>query len=148
MSNLDTPQGSLFSDILRSFVSLPKWVKFWLLFILGPVNAASLFFLSEPGGVTVAVLVWAGMLLSGLPVPFQRGISKAASIGHLVPWTALVAYIVFATPQGSAAYGQYLTLLTLLNSVSLAFDFVDSFKWLRGDRAVVRPAADTAPGRT
>lgn len=135
-----TKPASLFSDILNSFISLPKWVKFWLMFILGPVNMASLFFLGQPGGVWVAVLAWTGMLLSLAPVPFERGISKAAALGHVPPWTILVIYIFFfARPEATGAYGIYLTILGVVNTISLGFDYLDSYKWLRGDRAVVRP---------
>ena len=139
---MTSSSNSLATDVLQSFISLPKWVKFWLMFILGPVNVASLFFLGEPGAGLIAVLVWVGMLLSGAPIPFERGISKAAALGHLVPWTILVALILFARPEGgSAAYQTYLTVLAVVNSISLAFDYLDSYKWFKGDRAIVRPAS-------
>ncbi|AXI48068.1 hypothetical protein C1J03_19915 [Sulfitobacter sp. SK012] len=139
MTNDSPKPASLFSDILQSFISLPKWVKFWLMFILGPVNMASIFFLGEPGSGFVVFLVVAGMLLSLAPVPFERGLSKATAIGHVVPWTLLVAYILFARPEGSGSYQTYLTVLAVVNAISLAFDYVDSLKWLKGDRAVARP---------
>ena len=120
-------------------MALPKWVKFWMMFILGPVNMASLLFLNEPSGVLVAALVLSGVALSVAPVFFIRGFSKALAPGHLVPWTLLIGLIVFARPDGSAAYGTYLNILLVVNGLSLVFDYVDSYKWLKGDRAVVRP---------
>ena len=142
MTDSKTESAPLLVDILRSFVSLPKWVKFWMLFILGPVNFACLFFLSEPEGVFTASLVFAGVLLSILPVFFERGVSRVGSFGHLVPWTILVLHIVFARPDGiSAVFNVYLTILALVNSISLAFDYMDAYKWFRGDRAVVRPVS-------
>ena len=142
MSDANTLSKSLFRDILHSFILLPKWVKFWMMFILGPVNAASLFFLDEPEGVLTATLVFAGVILSTLPAFFERGISKAAAIGHLVPWTILVVHIIIARPEGgSDAYNTYLTILAIVNGISLAFDYVDAYKWVKGDRAVLRPSA-------
>lgn len=122
-------------------MALPKWVKFWMMFILGPVNMASLLFLTEPSGVLVAALVLSGVALSVAPVFFIRGFSKALAPGHLVPWTLLIGLIVFARPEGSAAYGTYLNILLVVNGFSLGFDYLDSYKWLKGDRAVVRPKA-------
>ena len=141
MSDPNAKPASLFSDILQSFISLPKWVKFWMMFILGPVNFASLFFLDQPEGVFTAVLVFTGVILSTAPAFFERGISKAAALGHIIPWTILVLHIAFARPEGiSAGFDTYLTILAVVNGISLAFDYVDSWKWIRGDRAVVRPA--------
>ena len=142
MSDAESKPASLFSDIIRSFISLPKWVKFWLMFILGPVNFASLFFLNEPEGMLTAGLVFAGVILSTAPAFFERGLSKAGAFGHLVPWTILVIHILIARPEGgSDVYNTYLTVLAVVNGISLAFDYVDSYKWLKGDRAVVRPTS-------
>lgn len=129
----------LISEIIQSFMALPKLVKFWMMFILGPVNMASLLFLGEPGGALIATLVLTGVALSVAPVFLIRGFSKALAPGHLVPWTLLIGYLLFARPEGSAAYGIYLNILLVVNAVSLGFDYVDSYKWLRGNRAVVRP---------
>jgi len=134
-----TSSNSLFTDIIQSFIALPKWVKFWMMFILGPVNAASLLFLNEPSGGLIATLVLSGVALSVAPVFFIRGFSKALAPGHLVPWTILIGLIVFARPEGSAAYRTYLNVLLVVNGFSLVFDYVDTYRWLKGDRDVVRP---------
>lgn len=141
MTSPDTTSNPLFTDIIQSFMALPKWVKFWMMFILGPVNMASLLFLNEPGGVLIATLVISGVTLSVAPIFFIRGFSKALAPGHLVPWTLLIGYLLFARPEGSAAFGIYLNILLVVNAFSLAFDYPDSYKWLKGDRAVVRPKA-------
>jgi len=134
-----TPSNSLFTDIIQSFMALPKWVKFWMMFILGPVNAASLLFLNEPSGGLVATLVLSGVAMSVAPVFFIRGFSKALAPGHLVPWTILIGLIVFARPEGSAAYSTYLNVLLAVNGFSLVFDYMDTYRWLKGNRDVVRP---------
>lgn len=136
MQILSENSSSLMSDILKSFFSLPKWVIVWLLCVLGPVNMSSFFFLNEPKGIFIASLVGAGMFLSLLPIPFERGLSKLTAVGHLIPWTVLVFYIVFVSPETDGNYGVYLMVLTAVNTISLAFDYVDSYKWIRGDRLV------------
>lgn len=134
------PKSCLMTDILGSFFSLPRWVVVWMLVILGPVNMAAVFFVHEPGGPIVASLVFAGVFQSLLPVPFERGLSKLTAVGHLIPWTILIAYIVFAGLEVSATYEIYLTVLAIVNGISLVFDYIDSFKWAKGDRQVVRIA--------
>lgn len=136
MQNTPKKTSSLKSEILTSFFSLPRWVVIWLLGVLGPVNMASFFFLSEPKGPLIASLVAAGMFLSLLPIPFERGLSSLTAIGHLIPWTILVLYILFAMPEAGGTYAVYLSVLALVNTISLAFDYVDSYRWLKGDRAI------------
>ncbi|MEM8499719.1 MAG: hypothetical protein AAF542_16975 [Pseudomonadota bacterium] len=126
------------SEIANSFLALPKWVIAWLLIILGPVNMASFFFLDEPGGVMIAALVLAGITLSLAPVFFERGFSKLTALGHLVPWTILIYIIVFHRPEAEGIYDKYLTILAVVNTVSLSFDYIDSYKWLKGERLVLR----------
>lgn len=140
----DTPKttNSLMADIMTSFFSLPKWVIIWLLAVLGPVNMASLFFLNQPEGSFVAMLVVAGMVLSLAPIPFERGLSKLTAIGHLVPWTILVLYILLVRPEVGDAYDVYLTILAVVNSISLAFDYTDTYKWLKGERGVAGSSTD------
>jgi hypothetical protein len=136
MSNSSEKSSSLMSDIMTSFLALPHWVNVWLLVVLGPVNMASLFFLSQPEGPLIASLVVAGMVLSLIPVPFERGLSKLTAVGHLLPWTILILHIFFARPDVDGIYDIYLTVLAVVNTISLAFDYPDSYKWLKGDRAV------------
>jgi len=43
---------------------------------------------------------------------------------------------VIAPPQTTGAYGVYLSILLVVNLISLVFDFPDALKWLRGDRKI------------
>ena len=126
----------LIADVFQSFFSLPRWVQLWMVLILMPVNIASLFFLSQPGGILIAFLANIGVLLNIPVVVRDRGFSKAMALPHLVPWTLVVLIILFTRPEGSAGYGTYLTILALVNIISLVFDYPDAYKWWKGDRAV------------
>lgn len=137
MSPNETIKTSLVSDITQSFQAYPTWVKLWMNFVLGPINVAALFFIGQPGGPIVAILALLGMVLTILPVPFERGFSKATAFGHIVPWTVLIGIILLARPEGSAAFDVYLTVLLVLNTISLGFDYVSAYKWIKGDRIVV-----------
>ena len=116
--------------IWKSFGALPLWVKIWMVLVLGPVNMASIFFLDEPQGVLIAILAYGGMILN-LPIIWvEKGMSKMMSLPHVLVWTPLmfVLWPLLGAP--------YATILFVVNLISLVFDYVDSWKWLKGDRAV------------
>ena len=128
-------------EIWKSYRALPGWVQIWVAFILAPINMASLFFINEPMGLWVAFLANIAMMLN-LPVMlYDRGFSKLMAIPHLIPWTILVVWIFIARPTGSTNYDLYLSVLLVINLISLAFDYPDALKWWKGDRL---PSGKTA----
>ncbi len=126
----------IFLDIWRSYRSLPLWVQIWVFGILVPVNSAAIFFVFQPMGAWVALLAIGAMLPNIAIMVYERGLSKMMALPHLLPWSLLVLWLLFAMPQGSAAYGAFLWVLLVVNAISLGFDIPDAFKWLKGDRAV------------
>jgi len=112
-------QSNVFIEIWHSFRATPGWVQFWMLLLLMPINMASLFFLNEPMGMLIAFLANIGMLLP-----------------HIIPWTALVVLIIFYRPDATGKYDIFLWVLLVTNLISLAFDYVDSLKWIKGSRAI------------
>jgi len=126
-------------DIWKSFRAMPAWVQIWVAILLVPINMAAIFFIGQPSGVWIAVLAIGAMMLN-VPVMFyDRGFSKLMAFPHLIPWTILVLWIAFSRPVGSAAYDTYLWILLIANVISLAFDYPDALKWLKGDREPARP---------
>lgn len=123
--------ASRLARIQQSFFALPAWVQIWMMFILGPVNLATLGFLNQPSGVLIAVLALGGMILTVSIVIAAGGFSKLAAAGHVLPWTPLVWMLMFARPDGTAIYQTFLTILLVTNLISLAFDFNDLPIWLK-----------------
>ena len=121
-------------DIWHSFRALPLWVQLWIAVILVPVNFASLLFLHEPQGMWIAFLAVFAILPNVPVLLVQRGFSRMMALPHVPAWTALVIWLVFFRPQGSAAYQNYLWLLLAVDLVSLGFDYTDAVRWWRGDR--------------
>ncbi|MEO0836156.1 MAG: hypothetical protein AAFY16_09250 [Cyanobacteria bacterium J06642_3] len=120
--------------IQKSFFNLPIWVQIWMMFILGPVNLASLAFLNQPSGVLIAALALSGMIIT-VSIVFVAGkFSKLAAAGHILPWTHLMWILIFARPEGSPIYQTFLTTLLILNAISLAFDFNDLRLWFKTKR--------------
>ena len=111
--------------VRQSFFALPTWVQIWMMFILGPVNLATLAFLNQPAGVLIAALALSGMILTVAIVIATGGFSKLAAAGHVLPWTPLVWILIVAKPDGTAVYQAFLTALLVINLISLAFDFND-----------------------
>ncbi len=122
---------SRLARIQTSFFALPIWVQVWMMFILGPINLATLAFLSQPAGVLIATLALSGMIFTVSIVFAVGGFSKQAAAGHILPWTPLVLMLIFARPDGSAVYQAFLTALLIINVISLAFDFNDLRIWLK-----------------
>lgn len=128
-------------EIWKSFRSMPAWVQIWVAFILAPVNMASLAFLNEPSGLWIAFLANIAMMMNMPVMLYDRGFSKMMALPHLLPWTILVIWLMVARPIGSDIYNSYLTILLVINTISLLFDYPDALHWKRGDRQPSRPQA-------
>lgn len=127
-------------DIWRSYRSMPLWVQVWVFGILVPVNIAAIFFIGHPGGIMVALLAIGGMTPNAFFLWIERGFSKVMALSHVVLWVPLVFLIVDLMRAGAVQGGfmTYLWILLAVDLFSLLFDFVDSLKWLRGDRDIAR----------
>ncbi|MEM6688824.1 MAG: hypothetical protein AAF664_05315 [Planctomycetota bacterium] len=123
--NVQAQEESRVSSVMRSYNGLPTWVKVWMNFILGPINLATLAFLDQPGGGSIAALSLSGMAFTVAIVFAVGGFQKIAAAGHILPWTPLLLILAFARPEGTAIYQAFLTALLVVNVISLAFDFND-----------------------
>lgn len=131
---------TLTAEIWRSFRALPLWVQIWVGLILVPVNMASSFFIYESMGLLVALLAIGGMTPNLVIMMFDRGLSKAMAIPHLVIWFPLVIFLIWIiqAPYIEGRYLAYLWLLLAVDVLSLAFDIPDTWKWAKGDREIAR----------
>jgi hypothetical protein len=125
-------------EIWQSFRRMPLWVQFWVLVVLAPANLMPLAFVSEPYGLWVAALSVGGML-PNLPIMLlERGLSKRMALPHLLIWTPLVilvGWLLLSDQDLSDGFRTMLIALLIVDLVSLAFDYVDAWKWKQGDRA-------------
>lgn len=126
-------------EIWRSYRSLPLWVQLWVGLILVPVNAAPFFLLDTWSGRAGAIAA-AVVVATNLPIMWiAGGMSKAMSLPHLAAWIPLEIALVWrlsgAAVSTSAELGLAWTLL-IVNGISLGFDLIDSWRWLRGEREI------------
>lgn len=125
-------------DIWQSYRRLPLWVQLWVALILVPVNAASLVFWGAPMGAWLAVMAIGAMLLNGVLMLFERGFSKMMALPHVLIWTPLVLLTLWLLAKGdlAAGYARYLMFLLAVDLFSLALDYADTVKWLKGERRI------------
>jgi len=77
------------------------------------------------------------MLTSQIVPMRHRGFTKLASGGRVIFWVSLVLILIFARPMANGAYDTYLTILLVVNLVSLLFDINSLRLWLGDDRQVL-----------
>lgn len=129
-------------DIWKSYRSLPTWVQIWVALILVPVNAAAFFLLDTWLGVATAIAA-IFVVLTNAPIMWVcRGMSRLMSVPHLFAWIPLqvlipirLAEMVGSGPVSDAEWA-FGIVLFVINGISLVFDVIDSFRWLRGEREV------------
>lgn len=131
----------MLTEIWQSYRTLPLWVQIWVYFLV-VVNLLSAAFFKEYNSGIIAFLSYAGMIPNVFLALIQRGVSKAWSISHVFAWTLQVPiigyYLVMGGPT-SLTYKIFLIILLVTNFISLVFDYIDSIKWLLGDRKISRP---------
>jgi hypothetical protein len=130
-------------EILRaiwlSFRSLPIWVQVWVLGILIPVNASAFVFLELQSAQWAA---WAAMFVVATNIPImlrERGLSKLMALPHLIVWVPLEIMLLLRLASHPALLEPeqiFSFVILLVNGIGIAFDTFDTWRWLRGDRAV------------
>jgi len=132
---------NILSDIWKSYLGLPMWVKIWVFVILVPVNIASIWFFGNPGSNLVVSFAIAGLLFNAIPIWLDRGFSSAMAIPHVIFWAPLtiilVYYLMISEVFLTDDYRYFLIILMVCNLISLSFDIPDLFKWLRDRKKVI-----------
>lgn len=137
-----SPKSSRLVLIWHSFRSIPLWVQIWVAGILVPANAAAFLMLNTWSGQMAA---WAAafVVLTNVPIMwFAGGMSRLMSLPHLIAWGPLQVALVMRltgqagiTPLTGVEQAFIIGLLTI-NGISLVFDTLDSWRWLKGEREV------------
>lgn len=138
--SVEKSSSTRWRDCWLSFRSLPAWVQIWVGCILVPVNAVSFALLDTETGRAVAV---AALLVVTSNVPLMlwaRGMTKLMAVPHLFIWGPLQLLLISTLRQGSGAEALlspepiYAMVVLMVNGISLAFDALDSWRWLKGAR--------------
>jgi hypothetical protein len=126
------------SDLWKSFLSLPLWVRLWVLIILVPINMASLAFTAEPKSTIIISLALAGITFNLIPLWLDRGFTSAMAVPHIIFWAPLVIVLIyqlfFSGLEFSNNYHVFLILLLVCDSISLFMDIPDALRWAKDRR--------------
>ena len=122
----------------RSFMRLPYWVRLWLPFALGGVNLAAFFLTHTPIGYWAAWSTAFVLLVNGPIILMQQGWGKLLALPHLIVWIPLLTFVLvrFADPDVSSTEFYYGVALLMVNGISVVFDIADTWRWVKGERAV------------
>lgn len=126
------------TDSTHSFMRLPLWVRLWLVFILIPVNAAAFLMKNTPTGLRASRAAAFIAAVNGSVIIVQRGWGKALAVPHLFAWVPLLMFVMRRMRESDASRSEraYAAILFIVNGNSLIFDLVDTWRWLKGERAV------------
>jgi hypothetical protein len=59
------------------------------------------------------------------------------ALPHVVIWTPMLGLVIWLLGQETApGFRRYLLILLAVDTVSLVLDYIDGWRWLRGERAV------------
>lgn len=125
----------------------PQWVRLWLNVLLVGAFVLPLALLVWRQTRLAALLTVASSVAAGFGVTWlygQLGYVKLLGLPHILLWTPLMIYLValLRRPGLPRAPRLILAAVTATIAVSLAFDYVDSARYLMGERM---PAPGTAP---
>ena len=117
-----------FRDLARQPLRVSAWVA-----ILAYANMASVFYWPE----TLARLIFAVFMVSAvlmMALYSYFGFEKILGLGHVL-WIFLLPYIVVRLDDVDAGFSAYLVVLAILIAVSLVFDVLDVWRYVRERRA-------------
>ncbi|OGT55862.1 MAG: hypothetical protein A3E01_14860 [Gammaproteobacteria bacterium RIFCSPHIGHO2_12_FULL_63_22] len=125
--------------LLASMLGLPAWVQAWMVILLATNMAAFAFLDTDVGFWTAGA--FAVVAAFNLPMMvIQGGLTRLLSVPHFV-WLALVPYLFLSLfgseplPPGSTRH--FAVAVLVVNSISLMFDFLEVYRWLKGQREVL-----------
>ena len=119
-------------DIWAALQKLPRWVQYWITFVLVPVNLISILFIGEPGGWIVAVLAIGGIAPNAVVLIVTREFGREMAVSHLIFWPPLVVVIIWLLANApEPTFARYLWLLLVVDLASIGFDIRDAQAWWR-----------------
>ena len=130
----------------QGMLRMPMRLQLWVLVLVGANIVTPLFFLQHfEAQLTLAAGLLGLALMSVLTGRF--GFSRIVGLGHIT-WLPLIFLLMssVADTTASSSFGFWIRSVIVLDSISLAFDFVDAARFYRGDRtetvAGLEPALD------
>lgn len=125
-------------NLWQSFRRLPLWVQLWMAAILLPVNLASLLLLHYSSSQWIALSAFIVVASNMLLMYTNGGFSRLLAVPHLLIWGPLqvILLMYLAQSRGPLTSGEvlYVSLVLVVNGISLVFDLIDTWRWIKGER--------------
>jgi len=135
----------------QGILRMPIHLQLWVVALVGANIVAPLFFIQH---LEAQLALAAGLLgLASMSVLTGRfGFSRIVGLGHIA-WLPLIVFLISGVGDTSVSspFGLWIRTVIVLDSISLAFDFVDAARFYRGDRgetvAGLEPTFDLSGSR-
>ncbi|GAB4024289.1 MAG: hypothetical protein Fur0010_27590 [Bdellovibrio sp.] len=127
-------------ELMRKIFTMPFPWNLWVIILsminfIGGVMFISTFegkfsLFSMMGAVIVMTIIYA-----------RYGFVRLLGLGHILFWLPFVAFCIRQLTNGttlSATFRVWLLTVIIINSASLIIDFIDLFKFLKGERDEMR----------
>ena len=130
----------------QGMLRMPIQVQLWVVALVGANIVAPLFFLQHLEAQLTLVAGLLGLALMSI-LTGRFGFSRIVGLGHIA-WLPLIVFLISSVGETTASspFGLWIWSVIILDSISLAFDFVDAARFYRGDRtetvAGLKPALD------
>lgn len=129
-------------DLLARFnadmaVNSPAWVGIWVNVMVGGLALGLPFLFIRKEARWSWLFIILGMA-GVLTIYHFHGYSRLLGLGHVVGWTAALAYLWSQRANwnvGGSWFGKWAVLASVILAVSLVFDYIDVARWVLGDRA-------------
>lgn len=121
---------------------LPQWVQFWLNILLfgAFILPFALFFWKQTRLAALLTLIASVTAGVTIMLMYERfGMVRLLGLPHVILWTPIVIYLIAVSRRaGLAALPKWiLSLVALIITISLVFDYYDVIRYFLGDTAPV-----------
>lgn len=132
------PASEHWRRIGQSWLALPLWVRIWLFALNAAFLVAPLFLPWTESRIILIAYLASGPFLLGFAV-FEGGLSRLMGVGHIVPWLPLLGWLAhwLVVADSALPVVAYVATLGIMIAACLAFDIIDIFRWVRGERGVL-----------
>jgi len=124
-------------QFMKKIFTMPFPWNLWVM-VLGVVNlAGGIYFFDSLEGKLALISILGAMVI--MQVIFSKfGFVRLLGLGHIIFWVPFVSWCVFRILEWNSLgfnFRIWLCAVIMLNSISLAIDFVDVWRYHRGERA-------------
>lgn len=124
------------SVLLQGMWAMPIGWKLWLAWMMSINGAAAIAFFRHREAKLILAAFFVGAFIM-IGISQSLGYVRLLGLGHMLPWTPLMAYLVTRIRAGNAQGGYlfYLKAVLVTDCLSLILDFTDVTRYLFGERA-------------